>query len=290
MEKELFDETPSQPHASLLLDQCDANEHLVLAALRAQEEAEEAHSSRIVAEDESDHLRAKAAELVATGELRERLLGIIGHDLRNPLSAMVMAAQLLEQANLPPQPTWLAQRIVASGLRMERMIDQLADLTRSRLGGGFELELAPCNLAELCKDIVDELRLGSSVPIRLETSGALVGRWDADRVSAVLSNLIGNAIGHAAPGTPVQVAGREGEAGVVVEVRNQGLAIPAEQQEQIFSAFGRASSSAGRDSGHLGLGLYIGRQIALAHGGTLEVESSLAGTVFTLRLPRLPPA
>jgi len=271
----------------LLLDQREANEHLLLAALRAQEDAEDAHSGRIIAEDESDLLRSKAAELAATADLRERLLGIVGHDLRNPLNAMLMAAQLLEEARLPAQANWLAAHIMASGLRMQRMIDQLANFTRARLGGGFRLQFVLCDLGPICKHIVDELRLTSGTPIELITNGSLEGRWDADRIAEVLSNLVGNATGHASPGTTVRVSARGDDAGVVVDVRNEGEAIPPENLQKIFSAFGRGHSDVVREGSHLGLRLYISREIALAHGGTLDVASSAANTTFSLRLPRL---
>ena len=285
--KDSFQETASNPHAGLMIEQREANEQLLLAALRAQEDAEDAHSGRIVAEDESDLLRVKTAELAAAGELRERLLGIIGHDLRNPLTAMVMAARLLEEALLPAQANWLAARILASGLRMQRMIDQLANFTRARIGGGFRLDLTLCDLARICQTVVEELQLSSGAPIQLTTNGPLEGRWDADRIAEVLSNLVGNAAGHASPGSTVLVEARGNDSSVVVHVRNEGEAIPRENLEKIFSAFGRGHSDVVREDGHLGLGLYIGREIAQAHGGTLEVESSAEGTTFSLRLPRL---
>jgi len=285
--KDSFQETASERHTSLLREQCEANEQLLLAVLRWQEDAEDAHSGRIVAEDESDLLRLKTTELAATAELRERLLGIVGHDLKNPLSAMVMAARLLEEALLPAQANWLAARILASGLRMQRMIDQLTNFTRVRLGGGFELKLAVCDLATVCRNVVEELQLVSGTPITLTSNGRLEGRWDADRIAEVLSNLISNATGYASPGTAVLVSTRANDDAAVVDVTNQGAAIPPENLEKIFSAFGRGDCDAVREDSHLGLGLYIGREIALAHGGTLEVASTAEGTTFSLRLPRL---
>jgi len=282
--KDYFPDTPSQPYASVLLEQREANERLLLAALRAQEDADEAQSGRILAEDESDLLRVKAAELVAVGELRERLLGIIGHDLRNPLNAMLMAARLLEEASLPAQATWLAQRILASGVHMERMIDQLADFTSFRRGGGFALDLAVCNLAKICKNVVEERRLSSGAPVELTTAGTIHGRWDANRLAQVVSNLVANAVGHAAPGTTVWVEADGNDSVAVVKVRNEGAAILDADRDKIFSAFARVHSEGGRDSG--GLGLYISREIAVAHGGSLEVESSAANTTFFLELPR----
>ena len=286
--KDQIPDTPSQPHASLLLEQRDANELLIIAALNAQRDAEEAHSGRIVAEDESDQLRAKAAELAEAAEFRERLLGIIGHDLRNPLQTIVVATELLQASRaLPEKDQWLAQRIADSGRRMARMIDQLANFTQARLGGGFSLDLTLCDLAVICQDVVEELRLSSGVEILLIATGALEGRWDADRISEVLSNVIGNATSHAAAGTAVRVYARDEGSEVVVDIRNQGAPIPPAQLETIFSAFGRAQSARQRESGHLGLGLYISRQILLAHGGVLSVQSVEGNTTFSFRLPRL---
>jgi len=285
--KDHLPEPFSQSHASLLIEQREANEQLLLAALHAQEDAEDAHLGRIVAEDESDELRVKAAELAATAELRERLLGIIGHDLRKPLNAMLIAAQILEQEPAPLVATQLAKRIVSSGRRMARMIDQLADFTRARLGGGLKLELALCDLAEICENVVEEQQLTSGMPVRLTVSSGLEGRWDADRLAVVLSNLIANAAAHASPGTTVLVYARAEASGVAVDVRNKGAAIAPEQLEQIFAALSRGNEEREQETDHLGLGLYISREIAIAHGGTLVVQSSTEGTTFSLHLPRL---
>jgi len=283
-----FPETPSEPHASLLLSQREANEQLLLAALRAHEDADEANSSRMVAESESDLLRMKAADLAATAEFRERLLGIIGHDLRNPLNSMVVAAQLLRKKDhFKEADVRLLDRVVDSGMRMGRMIDQLANFTRARLGGGFELNVAPCDVGEICLTVIAELRLSSDREIRLDTNGALEGEWDADRLAEVLSNLIGNATRHATPATTVRVRARAVDLGVIVDVHNQGPDIPAELLSTIFSAFARGQHDSRRNDGHLGLGLYVSREVALSHGGTLQVESAEGNTTFTLCLPRL---
>jgi len=276
--KEFFPETPSQPHASMLRDQLDANEQLLLAALHAREDAEEAHSSRIVAEGESDELRA-------TAQLRERMLGIVGHDLRNPLSTMVVAAELLASGKHPEKNAWFASRIIESGRRMARMIDQLTSFTRARVGGGIELDLGECDLSRVCWNVVEDLKLSSGLPIQLRAEGDLRGRWDADRLTQVLSNLITNAFDHAAPGTQVSLTARESGERVLVEVSNSGVCIPAELVASIFSAFRRAESTTAVGSKHLGLGLFISREIAVAHGGTLEVASGEGCTTFTLELP-----
>jgi signal transduction histidine kinase len=279
-----FPETPSQPHASVLRDQLAANEQLVLAALRAQEDAEAARSGRAIAEGESDALRAAA-------QFRERLLGIIGHDLRNPLNSIVVAAQLLAEGNnLPGRGVWLASRIIESGQRMGRMIDQLANFTRARSGGGFELELVPCDLAHICRDVVEELQLGSTRAVLLSADGNIWGTWDRDRIAEVLSNLLSNAIDHAATSTAVLVRAGGNSSWVLVEIENEGASIPPELIDSIFNAFRRTRTDVQREAGHLGLGLYISREIALAHGGSLEVQSAMGRTTFSLRLPRVPPA
>ncbi len=286
--KDLPLETPSQPRASVLRDQLEANEMLVLAALRAQEAAEEAHSSRSRAEKESVDLRLTAAELVATGELRELLLGIIGHDLRNPLSTINVAAQLLlEGKSDPGRQSWLVTRIIDSSQRMGRMIDQLAAFTRVRLGSGLLLNLHPCDLAKICEDVASDLRLGSGAEILLDVSHPLNGDWDSDRVTELLSNLVGNAIDHAAKATAVRIRAYSTRESVVVEVENQGVCIPPESIGSIFHAFRRAEENNTAGAGHLGLGLYICREIALLHGGSLEVISADSKTIFTVSLPRI---
>jgi len=285
--KDYSPETTSQPPSSLLLDQCEANEQLLLAALRAQDEAEDAHSGRIVAEDESDLLRAKAAELTAKREHRERELAMLAHELRTPLAAMLTDARLLEEASLPARANSLAARIVASGRRMQRMIDQLADFTRAALDDRFGRERALNDLDAICENVVEEVRLASGAQIKLTSSGPLAGSWDADSITEVLVNLVGNATECASPQTTVFVDARGDDKGVVVDIRYEGPAIPPETLEKLFSPSGGSHSEAGREGGDLGVGLHICREIALAHDGKLEVQSSAASTTFSLYLPRL---
>jgi signal transduction histidine kinase len=202
---------------------------------------------------------------------------------------MLMAAGLqLSRGNLTEEDARLATRIVTSGQRMARMIEQLVEFTRVRLGGGFDLNLAPADLGEICRDIADELNMGSSAEVHQTADGDVSGTWDADRLAAVISNIAGNAIDHATPGTPVTIHGYGDGGGVVVEITNQGACIPPEVLPVIFKAFRRANVNANRPGGHLGLGLYISCEIVRAHGGTLKVESSDGSTTFTMRLPRVP--
>ena len=146
-------------------------------------------------------------------------IGILGHDLRNPLASIVMsAALLLRRGHLDEQDAETAARIIRVSQRMTRMIAQLLDLTRARLGGGLPIERKPTDLREICRNVVEEF----DAPIQLEVEGDVTGTWDEDRVAEVLSNLAGNAIEYAAPGTAVIVKAHADGAEVVVEISNQG--------------------------------------------------------------------
>jgi len=268
--------------------QMAANEQLVLSVLRAEDEAEKALEGQRRAEIEAEALSVRTEQLRATAEFRERMIGIIGHDLRTPLSSISLSAgRLLKQGRLNEGDSRLADRILRSGVRMERMIGQLVDFTRARLGGGFELRLTPTDMGEVCGNVVEELRIASSVELELTTDGDVHGTWDGDRLEELVSNLAGNAIDYATPGTVVTIAIVGTADAVRISVGNQGPAIPADVLPEIFTAFRRAHPDASTRSGHLGLGLYIAHEIVRAHGGTLEARSCDGSTTFTARLPRI---
>jgi signal transduction histidine kinase len=221
-------------------------------------------------------------------EFREKFIGIIGHDLRNPLNTIVMAAGCqLAHGSLTDEDARFANRIVTSAHRMARMIGQLVDFTRARLGGGFDLKLEPTDLGEVCRDIVDELSVGASAEFRQTAEGDVSGTWDNDRLAEALSNIAGNAVDHSAPGTPILIHVRGESEAVVVEITNQGACIPPAILPVIFKAFRRAKANAHIPSnGHLGLGLYIASEVVRSHGGKLDVRSSDGSTTFTMWLPR----
>jgi len=265
---------PPSGAAAILRDQREANENLILAALRASEDA--------------DTLRDRAEQLRSVAEFRERLIGIVGHDLRNPLNTMLMASGLLlAHGALGDADSRLVSRIVNSGERMARMINQLLEFTRARLGGGFPLMLARTDLGDICRNIVDELRLSASAEIRLDVAGDLTGTWDADRLAEVVSNLTANAIDHAAAGTTVAIDVHADGIAVVAAITNHGVCIPEDELPVIFEVF-RSGDGTARTAGHLGLGLYISSEVVRSHGGTLSVRSSDGTTTFTMRLPRVP--
>jgi signal transduction histidine kinase len=248
---------------------------------------------------ERDFLTALALRGQATME-RARLLeesqqllrfnevvsGILAHDLRNPLAAVLMNAHILRSAESERSRT-IGRRIVASGERMSRMIDQILEWTRLRAGrGGIELARAACDLGVVTDDVLAELRerVDGSVTISVEKRGDLTGPWDADRLAQVVSNLIGNAIEHAArPGVSVVLEGEPSR--VVLTVENAGK-IDDALVPLIFEPFrGRASGSRARGKG-LGLGLFITREIVRAHGGRVELRTAPERVSFVVTLPR----
>jgi signal transduction histidine kinase len=179
--------------------------------------------------------------------------------------------------------------MASTAARMSRMIDQLLDLTRSRLGEGIAIVPVRTDLGKVVTDVANEARAAHPErALLVETRGDLDGEWDPDRLAQVASNLVGNAMVHGAPDGAVRVSAR-GEAGSVqLTVHNTGPAIPEALQSVLFDPFRR-----GREAGEtshtlgLGLGLYITREIVVGHGGTIDVVSTDAeGSTFRVVLPR----
>jgi PAS domain S-box-containing protein len=218
-------------------------------------------------------------------ELRERLFGIVGHDLRNPLNAIKMASENLAR-NLPPQYRNTAGMIIRSVDRMSKMIHQLLDFTRVRFAAGLQLERERVDLAGVCRDVIAETELAH--PERQVTffaAGDGTGLWDRSRLAEVLSNLLGDAIQHGAPDLPIDVTLTAATEEVLIEVHNQGPPIPPEILPVVFDHF--RGTGGGKTASSLGLGLYISREIVRAHGGEIEISSSAeVGTIATMRLPR----
>ncbi|MCP3139958.1 sensor histidine kinase [Pyxidicoccus xibeiensis] len=236
--------------------------------------------------------RHRALErLSQEARFRERFIGILGHDLRNPLNAITLSARAMRRrSTLSSAHQQLAQRIETSAARMGTMISDILDLTRARLSGGIPLNLAPVSLATVCKQVVEELTAAwPDRYIAFDVEGRADGIWDADRLAQVLSNLVGNALEHGAADAPVMLRCMEHDAWQVLEVHNPGAPIPAAQLATLFDPFRQAgvAREKGRRRGGLGLGLFIVREIVQAHGGAVRVCSSeLDGTTFTVTLPR----
>jgi phosphoserine phosphatase RsbU/P len=234
-------------------------------------------------------LEQALAEQKKIEELREQLIGIVGHDLRSPLSSIVMGADLmLKRGMLHDLDAKVTARIARSAERMSKIISQLLDFTRSRLGGGMRVDPRPADLAEICAQVMAEAETAHpDLSLTFETDPDVLGVWDRERLAQVVSNLVGNAIAHGKAGGTVRVVLRnEGEA-VTLSVHNEGPAIPAELLPAMFDPFRRQARRTSRNSDGLGLGLFICRELVAAHGGDISVQSTdEAGTTFTVRLPR----
>ncbi len=221
---------------------------------------------------------------------KEMFLAILGHDLRGPLGAILMASQfMLDTGELAEPHLTLVGRTSHAARRMTRMVGDLLDLTRSRLGTGIPIVKAPMNLASEAAHAIDEIKgAHPAAVVQLNRSGDLTGSWDCPRVSQVLSNLLGNAVQHGAAGTKISLTARGEAHEVVLQVHNYGVPIADAERAGLFDPLKRIASGAERGAqGSLGLGLYIAERIVTAHGGTIDVNSTEGeGTFFTVRLPR----
>ena len=221
---------------------------------------------------------------------QQQIIGIVGHDLRNPLATILGSIALLRrQMGLTPSSIVSLDRAERSATRMARLISDLLDYARTRAPGGLPVVLARVDLHAVCEQSVEECRSAHpSATIRFAASGDGGGCYDADRVEQALTNLIVNAIQHGGE-SPIEVHS-DGSTGDFVEIKvhNGGAVIPADVLPQLFKAYRRGirGEPASRQAG-LGLGLFIVDQIAAAHGGRVFAESSqAAGTTFTMQLPR----
>src|SRR5437763_6611789 len=254
---------------------------LALSAAPLRDPAGAVSGSIAILVDISDR-KQRETQAARTARFREHFVGIVSHDLRNPLTAIVTSAHLLlRYGELPERQARVVARIASSADRMARMIDDLLDFARSKLGGEFPIHRRRIDLRQICEQTVEELEFAFTRQVKLEANGDLWGDWDPDRIAQVISNLVGNAVQHSDGDVKVTL---RGEADVVVlETHNGGPPIPHEVLSHIFEPGRRGDAR----SGGLGLGLFIAQQIVLAHGGSIEVTSNDGdGTKFTVALPR----
>lgn len=225
--------------------------------------------------------------LQGEADVRERFLAVLGHDLRNPLAAILLAARRLEaRHDLPVGVASTVARLASSASRMRRMIDDLLDFVRARAEEQLPANPTPVDLRQVLEQVVGEAELaGASGRLRIEATGDLNGVWDGDRLAQMLGNLVANALRYGTPDTPVCIEANGGDE-VRIAVVNQGTDIPADRRERLFEAFARGAGQGGEG---LGLGLFIVRAVARAHGGRVEVSSSEGLTRFVVHLPRRPP-
>ncbi|MBJ6978356.1 MULTISPECIES: sensor histidine kinase [unclassified Luteimonas] len=226
---------------------------------------------------------------------RAIFLGVLGHDLRTPLTAIMLTSEHLSRMAMDAPVAKAVQRLISSGERMSQLLDRLLVYNRARMGIGFDVQRTQVDLAQACREEIGVL-LQSMPEARVEFRAppALEGMFDAETIREALSNLVVNAWKYGRDGTGIGVELREaGEAGEAVEivVSNYGEPIPRELLELMFEPLRRgAMASDELERGSLGLGLFIVSQIAKAHAGTVQADSEDGTTRFTLRLPRSPAA
>lgn len=218
---------------------------------------------------------------------RQMFLGILGHDLRNPLNAIALGAASISEA--PGDEATCAEgaaQIESSAKAMSEMLNDFLDYAASNLGHPMPVSLAPMDLHLLCSEVLSEMqRAFPDQSFRLSQSGDLKGKWDVKRLRQLFSNLISNAVQHGR-NTAVSVVLTGQTSDVTFTVHNGGPPIAAGALRRIFDPLVRGQN-AGHRVGSLGLGLYIAREVVAAHGGAIEVSSSgESGTLFSVQLPR----
>ncbi|TYC59822.1 PAS domain S-box protein [Rhodobacterales bacterium] len=217
--------------------------------------------------------------------LREQFIAILGHDLRNPVAAIMAGIRLISQDTHTDRSKLILGEMQASSVRMLELIDNMMDFARARLGDGIGLKRVMCtHLEDEISDLVSEIQTAHpSVEINLSTSIEDEIYCDAPRVLQVLSNLLGNAVTHGTKGAPITVKASSHSGELHLSVSNQGTPIPENVQKSLFEPFFKGNAS--ENTHGLGLGLYICSQIAQAHDGKLSMETDESATTFTLELP-----
>lgn len=288
-----------------MVDRAGATIPVVVNALRRTERGTVVHEiAAYIARDRDKYERelllsrkrlealvAEATRLKEEAKEREvfaqQMMGIVSHDLRNPLSTIYTGAALLSRAQLSPAQQRVLTRISSATDRATRLIADLLDFTQAQLGKGLVVVREPIDLHAAVADAVEDLRLAyEGRKLVHETSGVGTCLADANRLAQLVGNLVSNAMTYGAPDAAVRVSSKIEENVFAIAVHNEGPAIPPEVLPLVFQPMSRASD-AGRASRSVGLGLYIVSEIARAHGGSTSVASSpAAGTTFTTVIPR----
>ena len=242
---------------------------------------------QLEAADRVEKSREALLDAQATAQLREHFVAVLGHDIRSPLSAINMAAEVLQRQVKSPDALGLTQLIQRSVRRMVELVENTLDFARGRLGGGLPITpLEGIELGDALIQVIHELQSvnpRSHIDTRIEINTPVT--CDPARIAQLLSNLLGNALTHGAQGEPVTVAANVRDSRFVLSVTNTGKPIPGDVAARMFEPYSRFAG--GHRPQGLGLGLYIASQIALAHGGTLTVQAGSRDTTFTFEMPVL---
>jgi phosphoserine phosphatase RsbU/P len=280
---------PGAIHVAVFIatDRRKYERELLLARRRAEEllaSEREAQKARTLAEE---RLRLEAEQRAV---LAEQLVGIVSHDLRNPLNAVLLGTHVLRSGELPAAHARVVARIASSAERATRLVADLLDFTQARLGGGLRVTPREVDLHALVNECAEEVRLtwpGRMIDVRARGVGG--GQLDPDRLAQVVGNLANNALTYGAPEQPLTITSSVTEATLELHVHNHGKPIAEELLPHMFEPLRRGEQNVRLGSRSVGLGLYIVREIAAAHGGSVTVTSTEAeGTTFLVQLPRRP--
>ena len=222
----------------------------------------------------------------------QQLIGIVSHDLRNPINAIGIAGALLSQrGKLDAVQSKAVARIVSSSDRARRMIRDFLDFTQARTSGRIPISPKPANIRDIARQVFEEVQVSHlDRPATIDHSGEEQGFWDADRIAQVIGNLLSNAFQHGGSEGGIALRTRGDRDEVVIEVQNAGAPIATGDLARLFLPFERGNGAAPSSERSVGLGLYISKEIVAAHQGTIAVRSTAEeGTVFTVRLPRVLP-
>jgi signal transduction histidine kinase len=245
-------------------------------------------ASQLATDEALRNTREELSEQRALSELREQFIAVLGHDLRNPAASITSGIRLLGRSVADEPGRNILALMQASAVRMGGLIGNLMDFARTRLGDGLELNLsAGTPLAPVLDHAIEELRAihpGRAIEARIEITAPV--SVDHARIAQMLSNLLGNALSHGAPGTPVQVVATTRDGIFALSVANAGTPIAPEARAGLFQPFFRAHGRHSSDG--LGLGLYIVSEIARMHGGRIELSSNAEETRFTFLMPLRP--
>ncbi|MFT3698808.1 MAG: PAS domain-containing protein [Kofleriaceae bacterium] len=267
------------------LRRADGAYHWYLARAIAVRAEDHSIRSWIGTNTDIDKARRDHEELARRAAYEEKLIGIVSHDLRNPLGTITLAVSMIERDELSATAQKAIGYLKAATARSERLIADLLDFAQAR-SGSFPIHRGPTDLQAMVRAAVETARLATtSREITISHRGPSTGRWDEGRLTQVIANLVGNAFQHAPPEAAIRATSTIENDRATIEVFNEGTPIPADDLPRLFDPFARGKNAKTKQGRSVGLGLYIARQITLAHGGEIAVTSNATGTTFTVTLP-----
>ena len=231
-------------------------------------------------------VRESVRAFVAAGDrLRERVAGALAHDLRQPVTNVLLAADLILQLDPPPAIANWVRRIAKNGERIDTMLGELLDALSVQAGDRLKLALECFDLYALAQNVAERARDYQGADVHVAGT-PVTGWWNRSALERALENLVGNAYKYGEPGAPIDVHVGESNGRVIVSVRNQGKPIPPEEFEAIFQQFVRSKDAGESTTGGWGVGLPYVRTVAQSHGGSAVVVSDAGtGTVFVIDMP-----